>query len=84
MAQNLYHNLSSFEENGIAKQDKSYKISFATRILNIPVSFAVNRIGVEVIVKPVPSRLLTRKQLLKSKLVCVKSPSILINTMTLM
>lgn len=29
MAQNLYHNLSSFEENGIAKQDKSYKISFA-------------------------------------------------------
>lgn len=34
MAQNLYHNLSAFEENGIAKQDKSYKISFACKNFN--------------------------------------------------
>lgn len=31
MAQNLYRNLSSFEENGIQKQDRSYKISFACK-----------------------------------------------------
>lgn len=31
MAQNLYRNLSSFEENGIQKQDRSYKISFAKK-----------------------------------------------------
>ena len=31
MAQNLYRNLSSFEENGIQKQDRSYKINFACK-----------------------------------------------------
>lgn len=31
MAQNLYHNMSSFEENSIIKQEKSYKISFAKK-----------------------------------------------------